>query len=152
MIHLQTEPKTTSTDNIYLEALVNIIYTYQYTGQQIRDLLEPYDITQQQYNVLRILKGQYPSPCTINLIKSKILDKMCDVSRIVDRLMYKGYIEKTINNYDKRAVDIVLAEKGLALLKKVAREVDFSMVIAPKLSAEEVDQLNYLLSKVRVKI
>jgi DNA-binding MarR family transcriptional regulator len=152
MIQLQNEPRTTTSDNIYLEALVNIIYTFQYTGQQIKELLEPYDITQQQYNVLRILRGQYPSPSTINLIKSKILDKMCDVSRIVDRLIYKGYIDKTINIYDKRAVDIVLAEKGLSLLKKMDREVDFSIVIAPKLSEDEIDQLNYLLTKVRSKI
>lgn len=145
-MHLPKEPQA---ESIYQQALVNIVLACQYACQQIKNKLEPYAITQQQYNVLRILKMQYPSACTINMIKSKIQDKMCDVSRIVDRLIEKGYLEKTINYHDKRAVDIVLADKGVNLLKKIDRDIDFSEVISTKLAEAEVLQLNEILQKFR---
>jgi DNA-binding MarR family transcriptional regulator len=149
MMQLQKEIKAKKFENIFQQALVNVIYTYHWSSQQVKEVLTPFDITQQQYNVLRILRGQYPSPCTVNLIKSRILDKMSDTSRIVDRLIQKGFVEKTINNYDKRAVDIIISDKGLSLLKKMDKDVDFSKFIAPNITTEEAEQLNFLLDKMR---
>ncbi|RZL50860.1 MAG: MarR family transcriptional regulator [Pedobacter sp.] len=149
MVQLQKEVKASKFENIYQQALVNVIFTYHWCTQNVKVALEPFDITQQQYNVLRILRGQYPSPATVNLIKNRILDKMSDTSRIVDRLIQKGYVEKSVNNYDKRAVDIIISDKGLTLLKKMDKEVDFSSFIAPNLSQEEAEQLNVLLDKMR---
>lgn len=148
-MQLQKEIKAKKFENIFQQALVNVIYTYHWSSQQVKEVLTPFDITQQQYNVLRILRGQYPSPCTVNLIKSRILDKMSDTSRIVDRLIQKGFVEKTINNYDKRAVDIIISDKGLSLLKKMDKDVDFSKFIAPNITTEEAEQLNFLLDKMR---
>jgi DNA-binding MarR family transcriptional regulator len=148
-MQLKKESKISKFENIFQQTLINIIFTYQWSNQQIKDILSPYSITQQQYNVLRILKAQYPSPSTINLIKSRILDKMSDASRIVDRLISKGYLEKTSNSHDKRAVDIIISEKGLALLKKIDKEIDFSTLVASKLTEEEATNLNGLLDKMR---
>lgn len=148
-MQLQKEIKAKKFENIFQQALVNVIYTYHWSSQQVKEVLTPFDITQQQYNVLRILRGQYPSPCNVNLIKSRILDKMSDTSRIVDRLIQKGFVEKTINNYDKRAVDIIISDKGLSLLKKMDKDVDFSKFIAPNITKEEAEQLNFLLDKMR---
>lgn len=148
-MQLSKEIKTSKFESSFQQALVNVIFTYHWSSQQIKNALTPFDITQQQYNVLRILRGQYPSPCTINLIKSRILDKMSDTSRIVDRLIQKSYVKKSVNHHDKRAVDIIISDKGLSLLKKMDKEVDFSKFISPNITAEEADQLNVLLDKMR---
>lgn len=149
MVQLQKEVKTAKFENIFQQALVNVMFTYHWSTQNVKEALAPFDITHQQFNVLRILRGQYPSPATVNLIKNRILDKMSDTSRIVDRLIQKGYVEKTINSYDKRAVDIIITTKGLALLKKMDKEIDFSSFIATNLTVEEAEQLNILLDKMR---
>ena len=69
---------------------VNIIYTSNWLLGEVKEFLKKYDITQQQFNILRILRGQYPKPITTSLIRERIMDKMSDVSRIVDRLEKKG--------------------------------------------------------------
>lgn len=149
MVQLKKEIETSKFENVFQHALVNIIFTYHWGNQKIKDALMPFDITTQQYNVLRILKSQYPSPATVNLIKNRILDKMSDTSRIVDRLIQKRYAEKSINNYDKRSVDIIISDKGLSLLKKIDKEIDFSKLISPNITEEEAGQLNVLLDKLR---
>jgi len=149
MIHLEKKTKIHKFENIFQQTLGNITHTYHWKNQQIRDLLLPYGITQQQYHVLSILKGQYPSPSTVNLIKMSIRDKMSDISRIIDRLLFKGYVEKTANHYDKRAVDVVISDRGWSLLKKIEREVDFSDIIQSNLTFEEAAQLQLLLDKMR---
>lgn len=148
-MQLQKEVHTSRFQNNHQQALVNIIYTYSWASQKIKEILVPYNLTQQQYNVLRILRGQYPSPSTINLIKSRILDKTSDTSRIVDRLVEKKYLEKTTNARDKRAVDIVITDRGLSLLKKLDKEVDFSSLIVPHITDDEAKDLNVLLDKLR---
>ena len=149
MAQLQKEIQATKFENIFQQSLVNVIYTYHWNIQQVKQALKPFDITPQQFNVLRILRGQYPSPATVNLIKSRILDKMSDTSRIVDRLIQKDYVEKSANNHDKRAVDVIISNKGLALLKKLDKEIDLSAFISPNLTIEEATQLNFLLDKMR---
>lgn len=148
-MQLQKEIKASKFENVFQQALVNLTYTYFWSSQKVKDMLNVYDITQQQYNVLRILRGQHPSPSTINLIKSRILDKMSDTSRIVDRLIQKEFVEKTTNVHDKRAVDIIITSKGLALLRKMDKEVDFSTFLVNNLTEEEAEQLNVLLDKMR---
>lgn len=146
---LRKEKKASKNENVFQETLSHIFLAYNWSSQKIKEALAPYDITQQQYNVLRILKGQYPSPSTINLIKVRIVDKMSDVSRIVDRLIQKGFVEKRENTYDKRAVDIVLSEKGLMLMKKMGKSIDLSKTFAANISREEAIDLNTLLAKLK---
>ena len=148
-MQLLKETKTAKFDSAYQKALVNMLYTYSWCNDKMKQLVSPYDITPQQFNVLRILRGQYPNPCTIGLLKSRMLDKMCDASRIVDRLVYKDLILKEINTYDKRAVDLVISDTGLALLQKMDKEVDLSSIVSGNLSKAEVEQLNNLLDKMR---
>lgn len=149
IMEIQKEVKNSKFENIYQQALVNLYFTYHWSNQNVKEALSLYDITQQQFNVLRILRGQYPKPSTINLLKSRIIDKLSDVSRIVDRLAQKGYVHKAINDQDKRALDIIISDKGLKLLKKLDKEVDFSSFIRPNLTEEEALQLNLLLDKFR---
>ncbi|MCY1540553.1 homoprotocatechuate degradation operon regulator, HpaR [compost metagenome] len=148
-MEIQKEVRSSKFENVFQQALVNVFFTYHWSNQHVKRILKPHNITQQQFNVLRILRGQHPEPCTINLIKSRILDKVSDTSRIVERLLQKGYIEKRINNSDKRALDILIAERGLELLNRLDKEVDFSTFIQPNLTETEAVQLNILLDKYR---
>jgi DNA-binding MarR family transcriptional regulator len=145
---MQKETKTRY-ESVFLQAMVNVYFTHNWCNDKMKQTLAPYDVTPQQFNVLRILRGQYPKPSTINLLKSRMLDKMCDASRIVDRLVHKGLLVKDVNTYDKRAVDILISEKGLVLLKKMDKEVELSGILSPCLTEEEAIQLNTLLDKAR---
>ncbi|RAJ37490.1 MarR family winged helix-turn-helix transcriptional regulator [Pedobacter cryoconitis] len=151
MIQLQKEIKAPRYESIFHEAMVNVAFTQNWCNDQVKQAVSLYDITNQQFNVLRILRGQHPEPSTINLLKSRMLDKMCDASRIVDRLVQKDLICKKTNTYDKRAVDISINEKGLALLKKMDKEMDLSAILSANLTRQEAEQLTSLLEKARGK-
>lgn len=148
-MQLQKETKTSRFESVYQQAIVNVLFTYGWCNDRLKQMVLPYDITTQQFNILRILRGQHPMPSTINLLRSRMLDKMCDASRIVDRLVQKGLVLKAVNPNDKRAVDIVITKKGLSLLRQIDNEVDLSAMAAPNLTEEEAGQLNYLLDKMR---
>lgn len=148
-MELQKEIKTSRFESVFQQAVVNVFYTYSWCTEQLKQIVAPYEITTQQFNVLRILRGQHPRPSTINLIKSRMLDKMSDASRIVDRLVQKGLVEKEINTTDKRAVDIRISRKGLTLLKRMDEEVNLSAMVSSNLTEEEALQLNLLLDKLR---
>ena len=103
---------------------------------------------QQQYNILRILRGQYPKVININAIKERMLDKMSDVSRIADRLAKQQLILKQPNMIDKRNADITISEKGLDLLKKIDTDINELQSLMHHLSLEEIMQFNKLIDKV----
>jgi len=146
------ETKAPRYESAFHEALVNVSYTNNWCNDKVKQAVSPYDITSQQFNVLRILRGQFPNPSTINLIKSKMLDKMCDASRIVDRLVQKNLVIKNTSNHDKRAVDILINDKGLTLLKRIDDEVNISSIFSPNLTVEEAEQLIVLLDKARGRL
>lgn len=148
-MQLQKETKTSKFENIHQQAIVNVLYTFSWCNDKMKQVVMPYDITTQQFNILRILRGQYPRPSTINLLKSRMLDKMCDASRIVERLIQKELVAKAVNSADKRAVDILISDKGLALLKKMDAEVDIASIVSANLSIQEAEVLNELLDKMR---
>ena len=148
-MQLHKEISISGFESLYQQAVVNVVFTSGWCNEQMKQLLAPYDITNQQFNILRILRGQYPNPSTINLLKSRMLDKMCDASRIVDRLVQKELVLKEVNTEDKRAVDIIISKKGLQLLTQMDHEVDLSAMASNTLTEEEADQLNFLLDKLR---
>ncbi|MDT4841147.1 MarR family protein [compost metagenome] len=148
-MRLTKELKTPHFENVFQQALANITYTYHWRSQNLKQLLSPYQLTQQQHKVLMILFDQYPQPSTINLLKKKIYEQASDTSRMVDRLIQKGFVLKKTNPYDKRAVDIIISDKGLELLRKLDQEVDLSNASHSKLTEEEARQLNALLDKYR---
>lgn len=148
-MQLQKEIHASRFESAHQQAVVNVIFTCNWCNDKFKQAMTPYNVTTQQFNVLRILRGQYPKPSTINLLKARILDKMCDASRIVDRLVQKELVVKESNPFDKRAVDILISEKGLELLVQMDRELDLSAPVSSNLTEEEAEQLNYLLDKMR---
>jgi DNA-binding MarR family transcriptional regulator len=136
--------------NDYQKAEVNLIYTCNWINEKMKQIIDEADITTQQYNILRILRGS-KGPISTLQIRDRMLDKMSDTSRIVDRLVKKGLAEKTVCISDKRLVDICISDKGLALLEHLDfRNADIDNIMH-NLTQEEAIQLSYLLDKVREK-
>jgi DNA-binding MarR family transcriptional regulator len=148
-MRIEEEIQSTKFEDDYHKAVVNLTYTYGWLNNVLRAEFEKYNLTLQQFNVLRILRGQYPNPATVNLIKERMLDKMSDASRIVDRLVQKGLVSRCTNNKDRRAVDIRISDLGLEILTKMDTEVKTKELFKNNLTAEEAGQLSNLLDKLR---
>jgi MarR family transcriptional regulator, 2-MHQ and catechol-resistance regulon repressor len=131
------------------KAMVNLLYTYGWVIERIKSFLTKEDITHQQFNILRILRGSHPKPLSTLQIRERMLDKMSDTSRIVDRLVTKGLVKKTICSVDKRLVDVLITDKGQKLLKKIDAQADPVADIMGNLSEKEAETLSLLLDRLR---
>lgn len=129
-------------------ALVNLIFTYNWTTAQLKTLFGRQGLTMQQFNILRILRGS-EKPISTLQIRERMLDKMSDTSRIVDRLVIKKLAKKVICKTDKRLVDVSITEKGKTLLHHIDLEENQIESIIQSLSATEAKTLNKLLDKMR---
>lgn len=136
--------------NEYHKGILNILYTHNYLTGKMSEVLKQFGMTMQQYNVLRILRGQHPQPASVNLIKERMVEKMSDTSRIVERLRIKGLIQRDLGKTDKRSVDISITPKGIGLLATMQGPVDEMDNFLTSLSEKEVQELNRLLEKIRV--
>lgn len=135
--------------NDWQRATINLLYTHNWVVNQVKTLLKPYGITQQQFNVLRILRGQFPKPVTTSVIRERMLDKMSDASRIVDRLCKKELVNRKVCPEDKRLVNVVITIKGLKLLKQIDLHTDKLDIAQSNLTEAEAIQLSNLLDKMR---
>lgn len=133
----------------YAKAIVNLIYTYNWLEGSSKAFFKEFDITSQQFNILRILQGQSPNPATINLLRERMLDKMCDASRLVERLRLKDLLERSQASSDKRAVDILITKKGSDLLAAIELKLPAFDKKLTTLNETEIKDLNNLLDKLR---
>lgn len=146
---IKQEIKQKGFRNEYQKALINMLYTHNFLIGEMSDIFKKFDITRQQFNVLRILRGQHPNPVTINTIKDRMLDKMSDASRIVVRLKKKELIKSQQGKGDRRSTEVVITKKGLALLKKMDGSVEEFDNLFSNLTTSEANSLNILLDKLR---
>jgi DNA-binding MarR family transcriptional regulator len=148
-MHIDEEIVTSKFEDNYHKVVVNITYTYGWLNNLLRSEFEKYNLTHQQFNILRILRGQYPKPATVNLLKERMIDKMSDASRIVDRLVQKGLVSRCTNTKDRRAVDIRISDAGMDILSKMDVEFITRDFLKNNLSEEEAGTLSDLLDKLR---
>ncbi len=141
--------KSTVPQPIEVEAMLNLLYSSNWVLSNLNKFLKPFGITQQQYNALRILRGQYPKPANVKLVRERLLVKLSDTSRLVDRLVKNEWVTRKINKSDGRAVDIIITEKGLALLKTIDEAEPLMLKIMQNLSEAELHQLSKLLETLR---
>ena len=135
--------------NEHQRASVNILFTYGWMMERIKDFLKPVDITPQQFNILRILRGNYPKPLSTLQIRDRMLDKMSDTSRIVDRLILKGLVNKFTSQRDHRLVDIIISPKGRKLLEKLdTRQHELDGILG-NISEKDATTLSKILDKIR---
>jgi len=135
----------------YQKLAINLLYTTNWLNNHYSYFFKDVDLTTQQFNVLRILRGQHPHPCSLKLIKERMLDRMSDASRIVDKLVAKDYILRNECPSDRRSVNLVISDKGLKLLRKLDFIDDATEEIFNNLSLNQVEQLNHLLDEMRGK-
>jgi DNA-binding MarR family transcriptional regulator len=135
--------------NVYQKATINLIYTVGWMRDRTKNIFDPEDITPQQFNILRILRGSAPHPLSTLQIRERMLEKMSDTSRIVDRLISKGLVKKITCKTDRRLVDILITDKGKKLLDRLdARQDEMDRVVG-NLSEKEANILSDLLDKIR---
>lgn len=146
---LEDEIQQKKFKSIEQKLMLNLIYTTNWLTAKQDSLFKDSGITVQQYNVLRILRGQYPNPCSIKLIKERMLDRMSDTSRIVDKLYTKKLLERNECPNDRRSVNVIISNQGLELLKSLDYVDDLSKQNLKSLSDKEIDILNDLLDKLR---
>jgi len=135
--------------NDYHKAAVNLIYTFNWMSEQTKEIFASADITPQQFNILRILRGSLPNPLSTLQIRERMLDKMSDTSRIVDRLIAKGLVKKGTCKTDRRLVDVMITDKGKKLLEKLDARQDEMDNVMSNLSKKEAATLSELLDKLR---
>ncbi|HQW93732.1 MAG TPA: MarR family transcriptional regulator, partial [Ferruginibacter sp.] len=133
--------------NDYQKGIINLIYTYNWMNEKMKSVFDKEGITGQQYNILRILRGA-GKPISTLQIRERMLDKMSDTSRIVDRLVIKELAQKNTCKNDKRLVDVSITLKGKKLLEKIDRYENDMDAIFGNLSAAEAKTLNTLLDKI----
>lgn len=148
-MRLEDEIQQPKFKNYRQKTVINLIYSSGYLLNHLNDKAKMFDITRQQYNVLRILKGQLPKSASINLIKERMLDKMSDASRIVERLRLKQLVERTVSTTDKRVVDIVITPKGLKLLDDMEPAISSVDDLFKNFTDQELETFNNLLDKMR---
>jgi len=130
------------------KAAINLIYTTNWLNEKMKYFFDNYDITSQQFNILRILRGA-GEPLSTLQIRQRMLDKMSDTSRIVDRLVKKGMVKKNICKTDRRLVDVVITEKGKKLLAELDSKDDDMDAILKNINETDAIQINQLLDKMR---
>ncbi len=133
------------------KAVVNLLYTTNQVNSNLNDILKPFDISIQQFNVLRILRGQKGKPATLAIVQELMINKMSNTTRLIDKLVKKGFVEKNINATNKRKIDIHITHEGLSLLNIVDLLIEKAeeKIIKP-LTKNETQELIRLLGKIRL--
>ncbi len=136
--------------NEYQKVFINLLFTTAWITKLNQDQLKPFKISWQQFNILRILKGHQPEAATVKMLGERMIDKMSNASRLVEKLKQKGLVERRSCSQDRRRVDIYITPAGLELVIKasevVEREIENSL---SNLSIAETKLLNELLDKLR---
>ncbi len=135
--------------NAYQKAGINLIYTLAWLKEKTKLIFEAEGITSQQFNILRILRGSFPQPLSTLQIRERMLEKMSDTSRIVDRLIAKGLVKKVTCKQDRRLVDVIITDKGKKLLDRLDTRQDEIDGVLSNLSEKDANILSDLLDKIR---
>ena len=149
-MRLEEEIKQSKFGSEFQKTIINIYYTNNYIFAKFQDLLSEYKLTVQQYNILRILRGQFPETASIGTIKERMLDKNSDITRIIDRLIIKQLAERKNSISDRRVAEIKITKKGLSLLKKMDLVDLKSDNILSHVNERDLKKLNELLDKIRI--
>jgi len=145
---IEKDIQQTNFRNEYQKLGINLLYTANWLNENVGKFLEQEEITQQQYNILRILRGSEVPLSTLQ-IRERMLDKMSDTSRIVDRLIVKELVAKSTCPTDKRLVDITLTDKGHALVEKLDQLNDQIDGLLKGVTENEAKTMNEILDKLR---
>ena len=142
------------TDKIleHKKALINIIYTSNYINEEIGHVLKPFDISIQQFNVLRILKGRNDKPASLANIQNRMVSKMSNTTRLVDKLIDKELVSRSICENNRRKVEIIITTHGKSFLEEVNSSVEQKeKELTAHMTIEDLKQINEILDHLRTK-
>lgn len=146
---IETAIKQKKFSTPYHKLIVNITYTANWLMNRQMELLRPFDLSPQQYNVLRILKGAFPEPMRVQDISERMLDKTSNTSRLIDKLVSKKLVEKQLCQEDRRAVDIVIKDSGLKLLNKTTPLIVSLEDLLHHVCPEDLEKFSGILDHLR---
>ncbi|WP_396146356.1 MarR family winged helix-turn-helix transcriptional regulator [Flavobacterium sp.] len=130
--------------------ILNIIYTQNVITDKFNEIIKPYDLSSEQYNVLRILRGQKGSPANMSIIQERMLSKNSNTTRLIDKLLLKELVTREVCPNNRRKIEVLITNKGLELLKILDPKVaENENQFAENLSSDEKIKLNALLEKYR---
>lgn len=132
------------------KSIIGLIFVGNWITSRHQRFFKQYEITLQQFNILRILRGQHPKAANIGLLRERMLDRMSDVSRLVERLRIADLAERTPNDNDRRSVDVKITKKGLSLLREIDENMNEMYELTSGLSEKELKSLNELLDKMLI--
>jgi len=149
-MRLEEELKNKPISNPFERAMLNIMFTSYWLQDSMSTTFKPYDISEQQYNVLRILKGQEGKTVNLQDIQGRMIHKMSNATRLVEKLRMKGLVSRLVCEHNRRKVEIGITKKGLNLLEKLNPQVNANQqLISNHLTKEEAQVLGELLDKLR---
>jgi DNA-binding MarR family transcriptional regulator len=151
IVKLEEAIKTTKFSSQKQKAGLNILYTAWWLKTVITGELKKIGLTNEQFNVLRILKGKHPEHMCVRDIGSRMIEPSSNVPRIIDRLVLKQYVERSTSELDKRETVIRLTKEGLNVLETASKKVDTVMDAAIGLGEQEAVQIHQLLELLREK-
>ncbi len=148
MVKIEEEIQQKKFDSPQNKVVVNLLFTYGKISTMQHHTLKPYGLSVQQFNLLRILRGQSPKPASVKLLTERMIDKMSNASRLVDKLLIKELVERKSSKEDRRQVDIIITDKGLKTIKAASVAMEHVMN-SVNMSDKDAEQLSVLLDKLR---
>jgi len=148
-MRLEDEIQQKKFDSEYIKLVLNIMYTGNWLHLVQSRKLKKYGLSHQQYNVLRILRGQYPRPASVGLVLSRMLEPSSNITRLVDKLEQKMLVTRCENKDNRRMQDLKITEEGLKLLKTIDAEIDDVKTIFGNISEEDARLANDVLDRLR---
>ena len=135
------------------KVILNILYTQNVIGEEFSEILKPYDLSSEQYNVMRILRGQKGCPANMCIIQERMLAKNSNTTRLIDKLLLKDFVTRKVCPDNRRKIEVLITQKGLDVLAELDPKVtEHEQLFANNLTQQELEQLNTLLEKYRNKL
>ena len=140
----------TTTIPLSKKTVLNIIYTQNAVLDKFNEALKPFDISGEQFNVLRILRGQKGRPANMCVIQERMIAKTSNTTRLVDKLLLKNLVTRNVCSENRRKIEVLITEKGLKLLAELdPKIIENEDYFCASLTIKELEQLNFLLEKLR---
>ncbi len=147
---IEDEIKSTVELDIAKKVILNVMYTQNFISDKFSELLKPYDLSGEQYNVLRILRGQKGAPANMCVIQDRMIAKSSNTTRLIDKLLLKELVTRNVCPDNRRKMEVAITEKGMQLLLELDPKVlQHEQLFANNLETQELTQLNALLEKYR---
>ncbi|MEZ4777761.1 MAG: MarR family transcriptional regulator [Flavobacteriaceae bacterium] len=149
-MNIESAIKNTSPLSLSTRSVINMMYTARQIEEKASLVFKTHGLTPQQYNVLRILRGQKGNPANLSTVQDRMIDKSSNTTRLIDKLIQKEYVKRQICKKNRRKIEVFITQSGLELLKNIDPIIEqTNNDIMEKLSNDEKEKLNTLLDKLR---